>query len=104
MKQFEQNQVALREDMDSVKGNMEEMKDKIDQLTRVIINMMEKEVEDHKRKDASTTVPPLVDKNPMLGFVTDIKHAEVKVVRLATSEGHISLVTHNMKSRPTQID
>lgn len=31
-------------DMDSVKGNMEEMKDKMDQLTRDITNMLAREV------------------------------------------------------------
>lgn len=32
MEQREQNQVVLKGDMDSVKGNMKEMKDKMDQL------------------------------------------------------------------------
>lgn len=87
--------------MDSVKGNMKEMKDKSDQLTRVITNMMAREVEDDKRKVASTTVPPSMDKNLMLGFVTDIEHAEAEVARLATTEGHIPPPTHNGTSRPT---
>lgn len=65
MEQLEQNQVALRVDMDSVKGNVEEMKDKMDQLTRAIINMLAREVETEKRKTTSTPLPPLWDGNPL---------------------------------------
>lgn len=72
MEQFEQNQASLREDMDSVKRNMEEMKDKIDQLTRVITNMMAREAKANKRKATSMSIPPPVDGNPLQGFTSDI--------------------------------
>lgn len=52
---------------------------------------MEIEVEVDKRRVASTSVPPPVDTNPMLGFVIDIEHVKVDVVQLATKEGHIPL-------------
>lgn len=51
---------------------MEEIQDNIDQLMQAISNMMAREVEADKRKAASTSVPPPVDKNPMFGFVADI--------------------------------
>lgn len=73
MEQFEQNQVALREDMDSFKGNMEEMKDKIYQLMRIITNMMTREAEADKRKAASASTPPPVDGNPLQGFISNIQ-------------------------------
>ncbi|KAI5443171.1 hypothetical protein KIW84_012002 [Lathyrus oleraceus] len=56
---------TLYEDMDSVKRNMEEMKDKINQFTRAITNMMEREAEDDRRKVASVSIPPPVDGNPL---------------------------------------
>lgn len=67
MEQLEQNQASLRVDMDSVKGNMEEFKDKMDQLTRAITNMMAREAEIDKRKLRFT----LVDGNPLQGFTSD---------------------------------
>ncbi|KAI5422490.1 hypothetical protein KIW84_045797 [Lathyrus oleraceus] len=78
MEQLEQNQVALREDMDSVKGNVEGMKHKIDQLTRVITNMVAREAEADKRKVSSTSPPPHVDGNPMQGFISDIQGGKTK--------------------------
>ncbi|KAI5424923.1 hypothetical protein KIW84_030918 [Lathyrus oleraceus] len=64
MKQIKQNQDALREDINLVKGNVEGMKDKIDQLARVITNMMAREAEADKMKDASTSTSISVDSNP----------------------------------------
>ncbi|KAI5439450.1 hypothetical protein KIW84_025011 [Lathyrus oleraceus] len=65
MEQLEQNQINLREDMDLVKGNVEGMEDKINQLICVITNMMAREVEAHKRKAAFASIPPLMDGNPL---------------------------------------
>ncbi|KAI5428922.1 hypothetical protein KIW84_033784 [Lathyrus oleraceus] len=73
MEQIGQNQVASMEYMDSVKGNVEGIKDKIDQLTHAITNMMEREVGANKRKVASTSTPPPVDGYPLQVFISDIQ-------------------------------
>lgn len=78
MEKFEQNHVALRENMYSVKGDMEEMKDKIDQLTRAITNMTVREARDDRRKVASVSTPPPMEGNPLQGFIPDIKEGEAK--------------------------
>lgn len=102
MEQFEHDQVALREDMDSGKGNMEGMKDKIDQLTRPTTNMMEREAKADKRKVASASTPPSVDGNPMQGFIFDIQGGEAKSSTLHP-EGSIPTIIHSWPSRPIQI-
>lgn len=102
MEQFEQNQATLRRDMDSVKGNMEEMKDKMDELTKAITNMMAREVEVDKRKVASVSIPPPVDCKPLQGFSSDIQGGEAKN-DILHPEGSIPTIFHNGVSRPIQI-
>lgn len=102
MEKFEQNQVSLREDMDTVKGNMKEMKDKIDQLTRAVTNIMAREAKAYRRKAASASTPPSVGGNPMQGFTSNTQGGEAKNNTLHP-EGSISIIVHNRASRPIQI-
>ncbi|KAI5433302.1 hypothetical protein KIW84_020545 [Lathyrus oleraceus] len=102
MKQLEQNQAALRGDMNPVKGNMEEMNDKMYQLTRVITNMIEREAETDKRKVASMSTPPPVDGNPLQGFTSDTQGGEAKN-DTPHPEGSIPTIVHNGASCPIQI-
>ncbi|KAI5436094.1 hypothetical protein KIW84_022514 [Lathyrus oleraceus] len=78
MEQLEQNLETLRVDMDSFKGNMEEMKHKMDQLTRAITNMLAREVETDKRRDTYTPTP-------------------------LPGDGSTPTLAHNGASRPVQI-
>lgn len=93
--------------MDSVKVNVEGMKDKIDQLTRAITNMMAREVEADKRKSASTYNPPLVDGNPLQGFISDIQRGETNITSQKNSTFHpewsIPIFFQNGASHPIQI-
>lgn len=82
MEQLEQNQAAFREDIDSVKGNVKGMKDKMDQLTCTITNMMERDNEANNIKNASTYVRPLVDRNPLQGLISDIQHTEADTTKM----------------------
>lgn len=88
--------------MDSVKGNMEEMKDKIDHLTRVITNMIDREVRDAKRKVSSASTPPPVDGNPLQGFICNIQRGEAKN-NTPRPEGYIPTIIHGGASCPIQI-
>lgn len=65
--------------MDSVKENMEEMKDKMDQLTRAITNMLAREVEIDKRKATSTSTPLPGDGNLLQGFTSDIQGGSIRI-------------------------
>lgn len=102
MKKFEQNQATLREDMDSIKGNMEETKDKIDQLMRAITNMMAREAEAERRKVTFVSIPAPVDGNPLQGFTSDIQGGEAKNGTLHP-EGSIPTIVHNGAFRLIQI-
>lgn len=88
--------------MDSVKGNMEEIKDKMNQLTRAITNILARESETNKRKIASMSTPPTKDGNPLQGFTSDIHGGEAKDGTLHP-EGSILTLVHNGASRPIQI-
>lgn len=55
------------------------MKYKIDYLTRVITNIMAREVKADKRKVASTSTPPSVIGNPLQGFIYDIQGTEANI-------------------------
>ena len=50
MDQLEQNQAALRGDVEAVKENVGEMKSKIDQLTLAIQNMIARDTESSHRR------------------------------------------------------
>ncbi|KAI5395962.1 hypothetical protein KIW84_062237 [Lathyrus oleraceus] len=102
MEQLEQNQETLWVDMDSIKGNMEEMKDKMDQLTRSITNMLARETEADKRKIAFMSTPPPGDGNPLQGFTSDIQGGEAKDGTLHP-EGSIPSLVHNGAYLPVQI-
>ncbi|KAI5395652.1 hypothetical protein KIW84_061994 [Lathyrus oleraceus] len=102
MEQLEQNWEALRVDIDPVKGNMEEMKDKMDQLTIAITNMLTRESETDKRKVTSTPTPPPGDGNPLQGFTYDIQGGEAKDGAFHP-EGSTPTLAHDGASRPIQI-
>lgn len=102
MDQLEQNQAALKGDTDSVKGNMEEMKDKMDQLTRAITNMMARKAEADKRRVAYVSTPSPVDSNPLHGFTSDTQGGEAKNVT-PHPKGSIPTIVHNGASRPIQV-
>lgn len=85
--------------MDSMKGNMEGMKDKNNQLTRAITSMMPIKVEAGKRKVASISTPPHMDGNPLQGFIYDIQKGEAKNNTLHP-KGSIPTIVHSEASRP----
>lgn len=107
MEKIEQNQDTLREDIDSVKGNSEGMKDKIDQLTCAITNVMVREAEADNRKVASTSTPQLVDGNPLQGFISDIQGTEANItspkINALHPERPIPFFVQSRASRPMQI-
>lgn len=107
MEKIEQNQVVLREDIDLVKGNIDGMKDKINQLTRAITNMKVREVEADKRNTISISTPPPVDGNPLQGFISDIQGAEANItspkINSLHPKGSIPIFVQSGASRPVQI-
>lgn len=68
-----------------MKGHIEGKKDKIDQLTRAIINMMARDSEANSRKNSSTSVPPPVNGNPLCGFISDIQGTEADTTQVKTN-------------------
>ena len=88
-----------------MKGNIEGMKDKIDQLTRTITNMMERDSETNK--NASTFVPPPVDNNPLYTYISDTQGTEADTTQpkmnVPFPEGSVPILVQNGASRPIQI-
>lgn len=81
---------------------MEEMKDKMDQLTRAITNMLAREDETDKRKATSTPMPLPGDGNPLQGFTFDTQGGEAKD-GVFHPEGFIPTPAHDRASHPVQI-
>lgn len=67
-----------------MKGNFEGLEDKIDQLTRAITNIMLIDNEANNRKNASTSVSPPMDSNPLYGFIFDIQGTKADTTQLKT--------------------
>ncbi|XP_050920293.1 uncharacterized protein LOC127137930 [Lathyrus oleraceus] len=86
--------------MDSVKGNMEEMKDKMDQLTRAITNMLARETETDKRKATSTSTPQPGDVMLYKGLLLQWGGAKDDAFH---PKGSTLTLAHNGASHPVQI-
>ncbi|KAI5407261.1 hypothetical protein KIW84_053496 [Lathyrus oleraceus] len=81
---------------------MKEMKDKMDQLTRAITNMMAREAKADKTKVASVSTRPPMNGNPLQGFTSNTQGGKPKN-HTPHPEGSIPNIVHNGASRPIQI-
>ncbi|XP_050915184.1 uncharacterized protein LOC127130159 [Lathyrus oleraceus] len=107
MEQLEQNLAALREEIESMKGSVEGMKDKIDQLMRIITNMMARDSEANNRKNVSTSVLTPVNGNTLYGFISDIQGTGVDItqpkINFPLPKGSLPILVQNRAPCPTQI-